>query len=62
MHQDYSAVQSLRRVPGGFEVIAQSYQQGDPLCCPSGPTVTDRYLWNSHHLVERGVLPKPPSG
>jgi len=61
-HSEYSAVQSLKPITGGFEVIAQSYKQGDPLCCPSGGTVTDRYVWSGGALTEHGSLPKQPSG
>lgn len=62
LDRQYSAVQAMRSIQNGFLVVAQSYRTGDPLCCPSGPTVQNRYIWNGATLIERGPLPHEPSG
>lgn len=62
LHREYAAVQSLTGLDNGFTVVARSYARGDPLCCPSGATVTDRYVWTGSALRESGPTPQPPSG
>jgi hypothetical protein len=52
--RQYASVAKLTPVPNGFSVTAQSYRASDPLCCPSGPTVTDRLLWNGTSLKGTG--------
>jgi hypothetical protein len=51
----YASVAKLVPIPGGFTVTAQSYRASDPLCCPSGPTVTDRLVWNGRTLKRSGA-------
>jgi hypothetical protein len=53
--RQYASVAKLTPIPNGFSVTAQSYRASDPLCCPSGPTVTDRAVWNGTSLKGTGA-------
>lgn len=58
--RQYSTVGGLHAVPGGFSVTAANYRKGDPLCCPSGGSVTDTYRWSGSIFVESGPTPGAP--
>jgi hypothetical protein len=58
-HQ-YPTMQRMEAIPGGFSITARSFKTTDPLCCPSGPTVTDRYAWHGGKLSRRGASQNEP--
>jgi hypothetical protein len=60
LDQQYAAVQRLGPTPNGFRLTVQSFLPSDPLCCPSGPMVTDTYTWNGHALARHGPPPGQP--
>ncbi len=59
-HQQYVNVTKLVAVPGGFAVTSARYGPQDPLCCPSGPPVTNTYRWSGHHFDRSGPSPSVP--
>ncbi|MGH2447073.1 MAG: hypothetical protein ACRDFS_00490 [Chloroflexota bacterium] len=58
----FTGVRSLKRLPNGFAITAESYAPSDPLCCPSMAPVTDSYIWTGSGFREKGPLPKPAQG
>ncbi|GAC1473239.1 MAG: hypothetical protein PVSMB7_26960 [Chloroflexota bacterium] len=51
-HRQYVDVRSIKPTQGGFAVTFSAYRSNDPLCCPSLPPKTTRFLFTGQRIVE----------
>lgn len=52
--REFTDVLAFSALSSGFMVKAADFKPSDPMCCPSGGTISHVYRWNGQKIMETG--------